>query len=793
MFRFASILLISLAVTGCSKDLKGKPLGDIPDDTDGVDPNGDPAPDDDNDGFDASLDCDDTDPNTYPGAPELCDGIDNDCDGTIPEDETDLDGDGVIECEETCPPAPNAASVGTISDCEFIPSASGTVFEAQVEWAMTHEMTDPTLGTVIPEHVWAEYDGYGGVYQAPVVAQLTDDNGDNSVDIDDLPDIAVVMANFDDREDGVLRVMAGDGSGVHASASWQSFTNANGTHDYAPYWYSGASVADFDADGVMEVAVIAIRDDDLCYPAYYEVDKTGGSITLDQVYGGSNYICAAHAPAVADIDADGVLELIYGKAAFDGVDFTQDFYGDAPDSGGRGWYHSSLNAGGYWNSGYHAFPYDLDGDGVYMEVVAGNTAYTHKGELYCDLGEYVDSVWERATDGYPAVADLLYSDGVPEIVITGNEYVSVYAGQPDGDGRCELIATLPNDPADDLDVTGQYPAHPNCDLSRRSFGGPPTVADFDGDGDNEIATAGACYYSVYHFDESNGDRFERYAMVETKDWSSASTGSTVFDFNGDGASEVVFSDEAAVYVWGIDVSNGLEPWERFETYLEDDNHKSYTVHEYPLVADVDGDGKAEIVVSNSHMPSYPDHFGIYVLGAFNDDWVSARTTWPTHAYHVTNIDDQGDISYAPPNYSPHTTENYNSFRQQAPGVFGALEAPNLYPVAEDACQEGCGDIVVYVAMANEGEHVSAGPTVEISLYGVAANGDETLLDTTPVGQYVDPGTSSQAVTFSVAAWDSYDHLLAVVDDPKNSGGDGQAKECDETDNSVEIALNNLCP
>ena len=89
-------------------------------------------------------------------------------------------------------------------------------------------------------------------------------------------------------------------------------------------------------------------------------------------------------------------------------------------------------------------------------------------------------------------------------------------------------------------------------------------------------------------------------MAPTKDWSSASTGSTVFDFNGDSSAEIVFSDENNLYVWGIDTSWGLNPWDRFITYLEDNNHKSWTIHEYPVVADLDGDGK-EILVVNSEI------------------------------------------------------------------------------------------------------------------------------------------------------------------------------------------------
>lgn len=57
--------------------------------------------DSDGDGFDDTIDCDDDDATIHPGAPEACDGIDNNCNGAVDEG-LDADGDGLPDCLDQC-------------------------------------------------------------------------------------------------------------------------------------------------------------------------------------------------------------------------------------------------------------------------------------------------------------------------------------------------------------------------------------------------------------------------------------------------------------------------------------------------------------------------------------------------------------------------------------------------------------------------------------------------------------------------------------------------------------------
>ena len=99
-----------------------------------------------------NSDCDDTDDTVYPGAPELCDGQINDCGGSLPTNEYDDDGDGVIDCADTCPnngafssgyPAQIQGGSSFCSIQAAIDAASSG--DVVLVFAGTHDITSPIV------------------------------------------------------------------------------------------------------------------------------------------------------------------------------------------------------------------------------------------------------------------------------------------------------------------------------------------------------------------------------------------------------------------------------------------------------------------------------------------------------------------------------------------------------------------------------------------------------------------------------------------------------------------------
>ena len=129
----APLLLLSLV--GCYED--GSVFGDdddvifpddddaIPDDDDTIDDDDDDDVEDaDGDGWRIDEDCDDSDPAVHPGATEVCNGQDDDCDGQIDENATqhwydDVDGDSFGDpatAVAACEGLPGQVTVG--GDCD---------------------------------------------------------------------------------------------------------------------------------------------------------------------------------------------------------------------------------------------------------------------------------------------------------------------------------------------------------------------------------------------------------------------------------------------------------------------------------------------------------------------------------------------------------------------------------------------------------------------------------------------------------------------------------------------------
>ena len=272
-------------------------------------------------------------------------------------------------------------------------------------------------------------------------------------------------------------------------------------------------------------------------------------------------------PSVHDLNDDGVPEILLFAAVYDnnGVLLTQ-----APPA-----VSGTL-------PGYIPVVGDLDGDGL-PELIAGASTYrwdtattewVAKQSLTGGVNGFT-AIADFGTFGANAAADnRAVLDGVAEIAVVSRGIVRVFNSL----GR--LIFTA--------NVQGTPPGS----------GGPPTIADFDGDGRVEVASAGASAYSVFDMDCLGTPDVATCPSLRTdgvswsvvsQDLSSNVTGSSVFDFDGDGRAEAVYGDECFTRVY--DGVTGKVVYSRFR--------RSCTWYENPVVADVDADFNAEIISTSN--------------------------------------------------------------------------------------------------------------------------------------------------------------------------------------------------
>jgi len=383
---------------------------------------------------------------------------------------------------------------------------------------------------------------------------------------------------------GVLRAIRGD----NGAKVWTVSDPAYRTNSTA-----NPAVGDLNGDGDVEIIVPGETKNLLAFTSkgvpLWKSDPFTAAATSSAV-------------AIANLDNDGDAEVIYADAVYNSAG-KKLFEGNAGE-GGNGGIPISCVA-------------DLDGDSL-PELIAGKTAYYFSGKVQQNTFT-AKQIWNSTvTDGFCGVADF-NGDKKPEVIIVSAGMIYALNGTT---GVKLAEAPIPNG----------------------GKGGPPNIADFDGDGKPEVAAAGSSQYIVYKY--AGGATFTKLWSAATDDDSSQVTGSSVFDFDGDGRNEVVYNDEVYIRIYpGVEPDCQLNPpgpgcdgnMTDAEVLFRDKNG-SRTRTEYPVIADVDGDFKAEIVFpTNNDGGSGKFDAGLEVWGDELDNWVATRPVWNQHTYHITNV------------------------------------------------------------------------------------------------------------------------------------------------------------
>ncbi len=152
-----------------------------------------------------------------------------------------------------------------------------------------------------------------------------------------------------------------------------------------------------------------------------------------------------------------------------------------------------------------------------------------------------------------------------------------------------------------------------------------------------------------------------------------------YDADGDGDYEIFTSSGKGLSI--LDGSTGV-------SLFEDDSVTGGHSWDYPVIADVDRDGSAEIVVPGVDYYGGKEG-GVRVIGHPNNSWAEAGPNWPVHDYAVSNIDADLSVPAAPD--APWTTWGLYRARPQREGMQALADLTvRVHDHCVTSCE--CGDI-----------------------------------------------------------------------------------------------------
>ncbi|MEM6990359.1 MAG: hypothetical protein AAF721_07680 [Myxococcota bacterium] len=444
-----------------------------------------------------------------------------------------------------------------------------------------------------------------------LVANLTDDDGDGDVDLCDTPEIIVTAGPPPEGNPNTM---------TPPDAHLYALDGASGIE----HWRSDEPVratitpalGDIDGNPGVEIVTLQSVGDPtgLVQPSRLITFAADGSVlwTSATVFDAP----LSDAVAIADLDLDRDTEIIIGNRVFDhtgGLLFAANDVGET--------------------SGLPLLPLavDLDDDDD-LEVLWSRAAYHHDGSV----------MWENAVrPGIPHVANL-NTDPAPEIVVTTENGILLLRNN----------GTSVGDPIKPL----------NAPDSNDTWRRPAAIQDINGDRRPELLLSiGESFVALEV--TSRDPQLTVVLEVGVID-PGGHAGGTAFDFMGDAKVEGMYGDQRQLHVFASDREEAEFTVER----------SSVTLEEYPVVADVDNDGSAEIVVG-SNATAFGVAPTIRVIGDPANRWVSARRIWNQHTYHVTNIGENGRV----PTPEPHHWTRTNTFRTNAQTEFGAVCLPPAIP------------------------------------------------------------------------------------------------------------------